>query len=624
MGKYDVLLSDKEQTHFLLGNEAIARGVIEAGVGVATTYPGTPSSEVGDALSEIAKPAGGYFEISTNEMVALEVAAASAMCGVRSFVSMKHVGMNVASDSLMSVAYTGTKAGLVIMTADDPSMWSSQNEQDNRHYSDMSGLPLIEPSNPQEAKDFIVYAFDLSEKVGSPVIFRTTTRVSHMRGVVKFGPRRMTNNVGTFEKDPSNMVLLPATAYRKKEELLKRLEILRQVAEKSPLNRVEGEGVSDVGVITSGAAYNSLSDVVDAYGLRVDILKLGFSNPLPDELVASFLKERKKVIVVEELDPVLERQTRALSQLRSIPTCINGKMDGYFPHSYEYNSDRVAVAMAKIMGFEIMKRQTIETGERLPPRPPVLCPGCPHRATYYAVELASKQLGLKTAIFSSDIGCYALGIQKPFLEADYALCMGSSIGAACGFSRSTNQPVIAFIGDSTFFHAGLPGLANAIHNNHRFVLVILDNRTTAMTGNQPNPGVAINGMREQAPEISVEAMVKAMGVKLVRTVDPSDIRTTLLAVKEAIKFAGVSVVISKRECALLRDAEMRASGQLTTYVINQDKCTLCRNCIANFSCPAFYVDENGLVKIDQALCDGCGICAQALVCGPRAIEALHD
>ena len=438
MSDYDFIISDvdkedegKRRRHFLLGNEAIARGVVEAGVGVATTYPGTPSSEVGDVLSEIAKKAGFYFEDSANEIVALEVAAAAAVSGVRAFAFMKHVGLNVASDALMTTAYLGTKAGLVIMTADDPSMFSSQNEQDNRHYAEMARLPLVEPSNPQEAKDFLVFAFDLSEKTGGPVLFRTTTRVSHMRGLVTFGEKRALVLKGEFKKDPANLVILPATAYRKKAELVKRMAELMEIAETSALNRVEkkgrvGDEEHEVGIVTSSAAYNSVMDVAETYDLKIDVLKLGFSNPLPEKLVAAFLKKHAKTVVVEELDPILEGKVRALAQLQSIPVSIHGKMDGYFPLSYEYNPDIVAISLSKILGFALVEKERIEIEEegreiekeeqKLPARTPVLCPGCPHRATLYAIELVSKQLGLKNAVYSSDIGCYSLGVQKPYLR----------------------------------------------------------------------------------------------------------------------------------------------------------------------------------------------------------------
>jgi indolepyruvate ferredoxin oxidoreductase, alpha subunit len=626
MSEYDFLISDhsEEKRLFLLGNEAIARGVIEAGASIATTYPGTPSSEVGDALSAIARRAGLYFEDSTNEIVALEVASAASVSGLRAFVFMKHVGLNVASDALMSTSYLGTKGGLVIMTADDPSMFSSQNEQDNRHYAEMGNIPLVEPSNPQEAKDFVLYAFDLSELFGGPVLFRTTTRVSHMRGLVNFGPRRRIMTKGMFKKDPTNLVILPSVAYKKKAELLERFNRISEIAEESPLNRIEKyRGGGDVGIITSGAAYNSTMDALENLDLKVDILKLGFPNPLPEKLVSRFLKSHTRTIVIEELDPINEERIRVVAQLKGISTQINGKMDRYFPLKYEYSPDIVADSLSRILGLELKeKTSTMITDDvKFPNRLPVMCPGCPHRATVYAMELVSKQLGLKNAIYATDIGCYSLGVQKPYNEGDYLLCMGSSVGTAAGFSKSTDQPVIAFIGDSTFFHAGIPGLVNAVHNNHKFMLVVMDNETTAMTGNQPNPGVPLNGMLEESPEISIEEVVKASGVKFVRTIDPLDVRSTMSSLKDALHFDGVSVIIAKAECALIKDDKKKLKGEHTiSYRVNQEKCSLCMNCIKNFSCPAFYL-EGKHVLIDPALCDGCGVCVQPLVCGPRAIEA---
>ncbi|MGC8671993.1 MAG: indolepyruvate ferredoxin oxidoreductase subunit alpha [Thermoplasmata archaeon] len=618
MSGYDELLNDDNEKHFLLGNEAIVRGAIEAGVGVTATYPGTPSSEVGDVLSRIAKKAGIYFEYSTNEIVALEVVASAAVSGIRAFTFMKHVGLNVASDALMSIGYSGTRAGLVIMTGDDPSMFSSQNEQDNRHYAEFAFLPLIEPSNPQEAKDFLVYAFDLSEKTGSAVLFRTTTRVSHQRAPVTFGKRKEIKNKSHFIRDQGKLVLVPANAYVAKSRVLERFEKLKEFSENSHLNVIYDNG-SEYGIITAGAAYNSAMDATNMLNLKIDVLKLGFSNPMPEKKIIEFLKKHREIVVIEELDPFIESKVRIIAQMNNINVKIHGKLDNIVPWSYEFNPDRIVNVFSKIFNLDVKEEKT-HANLDLPPRYPVLCPGCPHRATFYAVKLVSKQLRLKDPIFPNDIGCYTLGIQKPYEEADYLLCMGSSIGTGCGFSEVTDQKVISFVGDSTFFHAGIPGLINAVHNNHKFVLIILDNRTTAMTGHQSNPGLPINGMMEPAPEISIEEIVKAIGVKYVKTVDPYDLKSTIIAIREAVNFDGMAVVISKRECALLRDAEMIKNRKWVRYHINQEKCTKCMNCLLNFSCPAFYIGKDGAVLIDPVLCDGCGVCSQTQVCGFHAIE----
>ncbi|MEM1973972.1 MAG: indolepyruvate ferredoxin oxidoreductase subunit alpha, partial [Thermoplasmata archaeon] len=549
MSVYDVLLKD-EGKYFLLGNEAIVRGMIEAGVGFAATYPGTPSSEVGDVLSKIAKQANIYFEYSTNEIVALETVAAAAASGVRAFTFMKHVGVNVAADALMSVSYTGTNSGLVIMSGDDPSMFSSQNEQDNRHYAEISYMPLIEPSNPQEAKDFLIYSFDLSEKFGTPVLFRTTTRISHLRGLVNYGKKAKINSKGHFQKNFERFTLLPSNAYKQKDLLLKRYNQLREESEISPLNREEIKG-TEIGIITSGAAYNSVKDAIIELNQEFDILKLGFTFPLPEKKIAKFLNSHKKIIIFEELDPFLESKVRMIAQFYGIKNEIYGKLDGFVQWNYEFNPDNVMDSFAKLLNIQI-KRNDVYGEIKLPQRPPVLCPGCPHRATFYALKLVVKQLRLKDPIFPNDIGCYSLGYQKPYQMSDYLLCMGSSVGSGCGFSQATDQPVIAFIGDSTFFHAGIPGLINAVHNGHRLVLLILDNRTTAMTGHQPNPGLPFNAYREPAKEISIEEIVKGIGVNYVKTVDPYDLKETMIAIREAVNTNGVSVIIAKRECALLR------------------------------------------------------------------------
>ncbi|MCG1666778.1 MAG: indolepyruvate ferredoxin oxidoreductase subunit alpha [Thermoplasmata archaeon] len=620
MSVYDVLLKD-EGKYFLLGNEAIVRGMIEAGVGFAATYPGTPSSEVGDVLSKIAKQANIYFEYSTNEIVALETVAAAAASGVRAFTFMKHVGVNVAADALMSVSYTGTNSGLVIMSGDDPSMFSSQNEQDNRHYAEISYMPLIEPSNPQEAKDFLIYSFDLSEKFGTPVLFRTTTRISHLRGLVNYGKKAKINSKGHFQKNFERFTLLPSNAYKQKDLLLKRYNQLREESEISPLNREEIKG-TEIGIITSGAAYNSVKDAIIELNQEFDILKLGFTFPLPEKKIAKFLNSHKKIIIFEELDPFLESKVRMIAQFYGIKNEIYGKLDGFVQWNYEFNPDNVMDSFAKLLNIQI-KRNDVYGEIKLPQRPPVLCPGCPHRATFYALKLVVKQLRLKDPIFPNDIGCYSLGYQKPYQMSDYLLCMGSSVGSGCGFSQATDQPVIAFIGDSTFFHAGIPGLINAVHNGHRLVLLILDNRTTAMTGHQPNPGLPFNAYREPAKEISIEEIVKGIGVNYVKTVDPYDLKETMIAIREAVNTNGVSVIIAKRECALLRDDRMRKNNTWVTYTINQEKCTKCMNCVKNFTCPAIYVDKDGSVKIDPVLCDGCGVCSSSLVCAFHAIEKVE-
>ena len=617
----NILIDEQGRKEFLLGNEAIVRGAVEAGVNFASTYPGTPSSEIGNVLFYIAKDAGIYFEFSTNEKVALEVSAAAAASGLRSMVFFKHVGLNVASDAFMTTAYLGTKGGLVVISADDPSMHSSQNEQDNRYYAQLANIPMIEPSSAQEMKDFIKYAFEVSEKFKLPVLFRTTTRVNHLRGIVEYGKIEKKNREGYFEKNPNKYVPIPANSRRMHQELLEKMEKVAEYVNDSPINKIEKYG-EDFAIITSGASYNYVSDVVRDLGLKAKILKLGFTHPFPQKLVGDFIKDVKKVIIVEELEPYLERETRILAQMSGIEVEIHGKMDGYFPRAYEYNVDVVKRGLAKIIGLKLDEKTYEAKKIELPSRPPVLCPGCPHRATYYAAMMALKQLKIKDAIITTDIGCYTLGIQKPYEMADYLLCMGSSIGTAVGFSKATKQKVIGFVGDSTFFHAAIPGLIDAYHNNANVVYVVLDNRTTAMTGHQPHPGLPINGMGEKAPYVDIEKLVRGIGIDFVRTVDPYNIKETLKAFKDALQHEGIAVIISRRECALLWDARRRKQGEWWVYQINQNKCTQCGLCSDWLACVAIYKkkDEDGKerVYINDALCDGCGVCAT--ICPFNAIE----
>ncbi len=617
----NILIDEQGRKEFLLGNEAIVRGAVEAGVNFASTYPGTPSSEIGNVLFYIAKDAGIYFEFSTNEKVALEVSAAAAASGLRSMVFFKHVGLNVASDAFMTTAYLGTKGGLVVISADDPSMHSSQNEQDNRYYAQLANIPMIEPSSAQEMKDFIKYAFEVSEKFKLPVLFRTTTRVNHLRGIVEYGKIEKKNREGYFEKNPNKYVPIPANSRRMHQELLEKMEKVAEYVNDSPINKIEKYG-EDFAIITSGASYNYVSDVVRDLELKAKILKLGFTHPFPQKLVGDFIKDVKKVIIVEELEPYLERETRILAQMSGIDVEIHGKMDGYFPRAYEYDVDVVKRGLAKIIGLKLDEKTYEAKKIELPSRPPVLCPGCPHRATYYAAMMALKQLKIKDAIITTDIGCYTLGIQKPYEMADYLLCMGSSIGTAVGFSKATKQKVIGFVGDSTFFHAAIPGLIDAYHNNANVVYVVLDNRTTAMTGHQPHPGLPINGMGEKAPYVDIEKLVRGIGIDFVRTVDPYNIKETLKAFKDALQHEGIAVIISRRECALLWDARRRKQGEWWVYQINQNKCTQCGLCSDWLACVAIYKkkDEDGKerVYINDALCDGCGVCAT--ICPFNAIE----
>ena len=616
------------EKQFLLGNEAAVRGVIEAGVSIAATYPGTPSSEIGNVLSVLAKDANIYFEFSTNEKVAMEVAATAAASGLRSFTFMKHVGMNVASDSFMTTAYSGVRGGMVILSADDPSLFSSQNEQDTRNYARLANVPVLEPSNCQEVKDMVKYAFDLSEQFGIPVIVRTTTRVSHMRGVVEFGDVKdnSSNNEnhwkrGHFDKDPSKFVPVPAFAGEMHVRLWDKMHKIEEITNKSDLNKeISFADDKKYGVISSSSAYNYAHDVVKFNDLNMDILKLGFSYPFPKEKVAEFLSDLDEVFVVEEVDPIAERDTLAIIGEKNLNVVVHGKLDGTFPLYHEFNSDVVADGINKILNFKqdtsINYSSSLEEliGE-IPSRAPVLCAGCPHRAMYYGINKAIEELGLKTSdvIFASDIGCYTLGINPPYNAADYLLSMGSSVGDGCGFSVSTDQKVASFIGDSTFFHSGISPLINAVHNKHNFVLTVLDNRITAMTGGQPNPGIPIDGMGDEAPEISVRKLALACGCDYVRVINPFNLEQVIKTYKEAFERDDTAVIISKAPCTLIKGL---AKKPHVTFI--ESNCNNCDKCVSELACPAIS-KINGKITLDASQCDGCNVCIQ--VCRYGALQA---
>jgi indolepyruvate ferredoxin oxidoreductase alpha subunit len=603
---YESLLGPEGRVEFLLGNEAVARGIYEAGVSVAATYPGTPSSEIGDVLYLISEKMGIKFEFSTNEKVALETAAAASTGGLRSFVFMKHVGLNVAMDSFVSLSESGVKGGMVVFSADDPSMHSSQNEQDNRFLGKFAKTIVIEPSDPQELKDFIVKAFDLSEEIGHPVLVRSVTRISHIRAPVKLGGVRERNE-WHYRKEKA-FVLLPENAYASQLQITERLGKVRSSRYSEMFDRVYGD--SSTLIITSGAAYNYVDEALGMLGKKARIIKVGMSFPIDAERVIEEIDKAERVIFIEEGGPFIEEQVLALCALRSIDKRFYGKLNGSIPASYEMDVDREMEFLSKIFGIPFTPRT-----ERMDiiKRKPVLCPGCPHRATYYVTKMALKQRGIKNAIAPTDIGCYTLGYYDPFQLGDFCFSMGSSIGSSSGYSMNAGEKVVSFIGDSTFFHGGISGLINAYHNNHNFLLVILDNSTTAMTGGQPTPETSPPFKR-----VDLEGVVRGIGIKNVFTIDPYDLKASLDVFKKALDSKELAVIISKRECALIADRN-KSPAETRVFQVNQDKCNLCYNCIKNFACAAFYIEE-GKVMIDPELCDGCGVCTEPLVCPFNAIE----
>jgi indolepyruvate ferredoxin oxidoreductase alpha subunit len=613
------LLTDSPgEKMLLLGNEAIARGAIEAGVAFASTYPGTPSSEISTNFFQMSHESDLYFEYSTNEKVAMEVAAAAANSGVRSMCLMKHVGVNVAADALMTLAYVGVKAGMIILSADDPFMFSSQNEQDNRYYAKMSGLPMVEPSSVEEAKELVAYAFDLSEKLKEPVLFRTTTRINHSTGIVTLGKTTQPVTKGDFIKDPLNLVSVPAVARKLHVKLLENYDSACEMAETSQYNFINGKG--KWGIICNGVSYNYVSDAIGELNLadKVKVLRIGFSHPLPPNLIKGFLKNCDKVLVVEEGEPYMEEAVKAMAQEEKLTLDIKGKTKDLFTRLYEYDPGQVRQCIAKFFGLEHTPSATVDVSD-LPPvpqRPPTLCAGCSHRATYLEIKKAAE--GMET-VYPTDIGCYTLGLLPPLSTADFLLCMGSSAGTSSGFSQVTDKKVIAFIGDSTFFHSGIPGLINGVYNNHNFTLVILDNGTTAMTGHQPNPGVDMTKLNlEGYRRVSIEAVVKAIGVEHITLIKPYKVKKSIAAIKEALNFQGISVIISEEPCALY--AKALKMPQRKPFRISE-KCKDHRDCINQLACPAFYIwDER--VKIDPDMCTGCAVCAQ--ICPENAILPIKE
>lgn len=626
---YKYLLLPSSSKLLLLGNEAIVRGALEANLGFFAAYPGTPSSEILDAMLEVAEAAGIYAEVSVNEKVAFESCLGASWSGLRAMTSMKHVGLNVAADSLMSSASMKLRGGFVAVVADDPSMWSSQNEQDTRLFAKMANVPALEPSSPQEALELTRKAFELSEKHGTIIILRTTTRLSHTRGEVVTSslPADITEGRrkrGEFRKDPQSFVNLPQNSRRLKLEHAKIMEAFEKEEGKT-LTEIEGSDSARVGVITGGVSYGYVKEAMKWIGFsEIKIMKVMMPFPLPREPVADFLSNLDEVLVVEELEPLIEEQVKLTAFEKDIKVRVHGK--DLVPRDFELTPEKVARSLAAFLklpppvDIESLEKAGRETSSLAPPVPPTLCPACPHRNTFFAIRKAATP----RSIFPSDIGCYTLGYFPPLRTVDTTVDMGASISIAHGISIAgkgeEQKAVIATIGDSTFFHTGLPALANAISNGSDFVLVVLDNSTTAMTGHQPNPA-SKEGMKGK--RISIEEVAKAMGADYVEVVDPYDINAVETAIKRAITVKGVKVIVARRDCALNVVSEKRRKGESwNVYRVVEDKCTGCRVCINAYGCPAIrWNREKKKAYIDEEMCWGCGGCAQ--VCPYNAIEVVE-
>jgi len=596
----------KEPKELLLGNEAIVRGALEAGVGFTSTYPGTPASEIGDTFASVAKQLGIHFEYSTNEKVALEAAAGAALSNIRSLVAFKSFGLNVASDSLFPLAYVGVKAGMAIVVSDDPSCWSSaQSEQDSRYYAKLAHLPMLEPSDAQECKDFTKFAFEVSEKFGVPVLIRLSTRVSHESGVVKLGKIVRGEKSGKFVKD-IKWRDFPPEIINTHKDLHSKLETIAKEYGKVFTQILSAKG--NKGIVTSGISYGYVLEALEDLGVELPVLKLGMTHPIPESIVENFLENLESVLVVEELEPYLEEAVCKIARKVNPGMKILGK--NVLPKAGEMKEEDVLEAISKLVRkrpkFNFSKHKQQYEKLKIARRFPLMCPGCPHRATFYAAKLAEPK-----AVFAGDIGCYMLGVHPPLETLDFVLAMGASEGLAHGISKVSKQKVIAFIGDSTFFHAGIPGLINMVFNKSNPLIIILDNRATAMTGHQPHPGIGVNGLGEPTKPVSLLDLVRACGVENVKVIDPYNMKEMEETIKEFLASGKLSVIIARRECRLMTIRRMKKEGmKIPKFKVEKEKLTKeCKERLLSFGCPAI-VEEDGAVFIDEDLCSGCGVCAQ--------------
>ena len=586
----------------MLGNAAAARGLFEAGCELISSYPGTPSTEI---TEEAARFKEIYCEWAPNEKVALESAFGACLAGRRAFCGMKHVGLNVAADPLYTMSYTGVNAGLVIGVADDPGMHSSQNEQDSRHHAIASKVPMLEPSDADEAREFAKIAFEISEKFDTPVLYKMCTRVAHSQSITEPAERTVPEHKA-YEKTISKYVMAPANAIKRHPFVEQRMKDLEKWSETSGINRIEkaekaavvsirpaGYSTTDttvqsdkVGIITSSTSYQYVKEVL---GDSVNILKLGMVNPLPADMIRKFADGLEKLIVVEELDPIIETFVRGLG----LKCEIHGK--DMFPICGEFSQNLVAAAF----GREVAQGKKLD-GVQIPVRPPIMCAGCPHRGMFYALNK------LKVTVFG-DIGCYTLGSVAPLSAMDVTLCMGASFSGLHGWNKAggaeNEKKSVAVIGDSTFMHSGMTGLATIAYNQSNSTVIVLDNSITGMTGHQQNPTTGKNLYGDPAGRVDLEALARAMGINRVRVVDPYNIAECEAAVREELEVAEPSLIISRRPCALLKEVKHNPP-----LVVDQDKCKSCKMCM-KIGCPAISM-KGGKAKIDATLCVGCGVCSQ--------------
>ena len=614
LGVADVLVTGPARA-FMLCNEAIARAALEADVKVVSAYPGSPASEILDTMSEVSSKLEVVMEVAANEKVALETCAGAAMAGLRAITSMKSVGLNVASDSFYSLSYTGVKGGMVVVVADDPQAHSSQTEQDGRPYAQNAYVPMLEPSDPQEAYRMTKAAFGISEEHSVPVMIRTSTRVNHQSGIVSVGRMDRTHfKKVPWDHPPGRYVTVADAARKFKLGLLERTKRLEEAFESSEFN-VVSEQDSEVGIVASGAGYNYAVDAARILGVHPSILKLGTTFPIPKKTVSEFMSNLSTLIVVEELSPYLETKMAVIANDAKPGLKIFGKLSGHLSEALEYNPNIVAEALSRILGVKLPVRysdiveRADDLKDGLPDRYPTFCPGCPHRASLYALRQALK--GTKHVV-ATDIGCYSLSFLPPVGYGDTLLSMGASLGVATGLQYAVEEKVVAIIGDSTFYHAGLPGLVNAVHHQDDLTLVILDNEVTAMTGQQPTPGSPTGAGGRETKRLVMEDVLKGLGVDDLTVVDPYDLKGATESMKEALSRKGPNVIVSRRVCALYSDRNKRRRGEtITPNEVDEDLCKKPYTCIKDFHCPAISIDDGSRYpRISGELCDGCGVCSR--------------
>ena len=588
----------------LSGNQAIARGAYEYGVKIASGYPGTPSTEI---LENLSKYDEVYTEWAPNEKVALEVAIGASFTGIRSMATMKHVGLNVAADPLMTSSYTGIEGGLLIVVADDPGMHSSQNEQDSRNYAKFAKIPLFEPSDAAEAKDLIKDALETSETFDTPVLFRSNTRVSHSKAVVELKERKFIDRIPTYKKNAQKYLMIPSYARKRRLIIEERLKKLKKFANEYKGNNFTIKN-NELGIITSSIAYQYVMEIFE----EASIFKLTMSYPFPDDLILDFSKKVKSLIVIEELDRFITEHVHQLG--------IKTVGDEFVPNIGELDPDIISNIKENLIAknyYQIAIKdkentpQKLKSHDNLPARPPVLCPGCPHRTIFYILRKAK-------AIIMGDIGCYSLGGLPPLDSMDAIICMGAGISAAMGISKSgIDRPVVGIVGDSTFFHSGITGLLDIGYNKGNLTIIVLDNRITAMTGHQQHPGTGKTLKEEETIKASIEKFAIASGIDRIKVFDPYNVEETKKTLLEEIRDNIPSILISRKPCALLKDAP-----QYAPYQVDTEKCTSCGVCL-KIACPAIekkYTEGNKWVAyINEPLCTGCSVCAQ--IC---PFDAIHQ